>query len=135
VIKPDGSTVLLDPKDVFEREIVKAGKIKVKTKSFAIPGIEPGVIVEYKYRETIKDAWGNGIRLVFQQDIPMQKIVFHVRPQKGFSLVPRFYNMAQTTFVEDPDEKGFLVASLSNVPAYKVEPRCRPRTRCGNGPS
>ena len=126
VIKPDGSTVLLDPKDVFEREIVKAGKIKVKTKSFAIPGIEPGVIVEYKYRETIKDAWGNGIRLVFQQDIPMQKIVFHVRPQKGFSLVPRFYNMAQTTFVEDPDEKGFLVASLSNVPAYKVEPQMPP---------
>jgi hypothetical protein len=126
VIKPDGSIVNLDPKDIFEREIIKAGKIKVMAKSFAVPGIEPGVIVEYKYRETYKGAWGNGIRLVFQKEIPMQKIVFHVRPQKGFTLVPSFYNMTATSFVEDPNEKGFLIASMANVPAYKIEPQMPP---------
>ncbi|HUR97560.1 MAG TPA: DUF3857 and transglutaminase domain-containing protein [Pyrinomonadaceae bacterium] len=126
VIKPDGSILTLDPKDIFEREVVKAGKIKVMAKSFAIPGIEPGVIVEYRYKETYKDAWGNGIRLIFQKDIPMQKIVFHVRPQKGYTLVPTFYNMTATSFAEDPSDKGFLMASMSNVPAYKVEPQMPP---------
>ena len=126
VIKPDGTIIVLDPKDVFERDVVKTGKIKVKAKSFAIPGIEPGVIVEYKYRETFKDSSGNGIRLIFQHDIPMQKIAYHFRPQKGYTPNPSFYNMAQTAFVEDPNEKGFLVATLSNVPAYKIEPQMPP---------
>ncbi len=126
VIRPDGSIQNLDAKDIYEREIVKAGKVKVMAKSFAIPGIEPGVIVEYRYRETFKDAWGNGIRLIFQHDIPAQKIVYHIRPQKGYKLVPNFFNMPETAFVEDPAEKGFLIASLSNVPAYRVEPNMPP---------
>ena len=126
VIKPDGSIVNLDPRDILEREIVKAGKIKVLAKSFAIPGIEPGVIVEYRYRETFKDSWGNGIRLEFQRDIPMQKLAFHVRPQKGFRLLPKFYNMPEVPFVEDANEKGFFVASMTNVPAHNVEPHMPP---------
>ncbi|HEX8733879.1 MAG TPA: DUF3857 domain-containing protein, partial [Pyrinomonadaceae bacterium] len=52
VIKPDGSTVELNKTDIFDREIVKAGDAKVKAKSFAVPNIEPGVIVEYRYQET-----------------------------------------------------------------------------------
>jgi hypothetical protein len=126
VIRPDGTILTLDPKDIFEREIVKAGKIKVMAKSFAIPAIEPGVIVEYKYRETFKDAWGNGIKLVFQHDIPVQRIAYHIRPQKGYKLIPSFFNMPETTFVEDATEKGFFVASLNDVPAYKVEPHMPP---------
>jgi hypothetical protein len=46
VIKPDGTVVSLNPQDIFEREIVRAGKIKINAVSFAVPGIEPGVIVE-----------------------------------------------------------------------------------------
>ena len=126
VIRPDGTIITLEPKDIFEREIVKAGKIKVMAKSFAVPGIEPGVIVEYRYREIYKDAWGNGIRLIFQRDIPIQRVTYHVRPQKGFHLVPNFYNMKETAFVEDPSEKGFLTASMTNVPAYKTEPHMPP---------
>ena len=126
VIRPDGSIVSLDPKDIFERDIVSAGRIKLKARSFAIPGIQPGVIVEYRYRERFKDSWVSGVRLNFQRDIPMQKIAFHVRPQKGFTLLPRFHNMSETQFVQDPSQKGFLVASLRNVPAYKIEPHMPP---------
>ena len=54
VIKPDGSIVELQLSDIFEREIVKAGKIKIKAKSFAVPNIEPGVIIEYRYKEILK---------------------------------------------------------------------------------
>src|SRR6187431_685502 len=51
VIKSDGSIVEIRPEDIFEREIVKASGVKVKAKSFAVPNIEPGVIVEYRYKE------------------------------------------------------------------------------------
>ena len=51
VIKADGSIIELKKEDVLERTIVKANGVKVKAKSFALPGVEPGAIVEYRWRE------------------------------------------------------------------------------------
>ncbi len=50
VIKADGSIVEITKEDVLERDIIKADGLKVKAKSFAVPNIEPGVMVEYQYR-------------------------------------------------------------------------------------
>jgi len=50
-IKPDGSIVELNKKDIFERTIVKTSGLKVKAKSFAMPAVEPGCIIEYRWRE------------------------------------------------------------------------------------
>ena len=50
-IKPDGSIVEIKKEDVLERTIVKAGGLKLKAKSFAMPGVEPGAIIEYRWRE------------------------------------------------------------------------------------
>ena len=72
VIRPDGSIVMLDKNDVFEREIVKANDVKVKAMSFAVPNIEPGVIVEYRYKEIQRSTWANNMRMTFQHDIPIQ---------------------------------------------------------------
>jgi hypothetical protein len=126
VIRPDGTVVTLDPKDIFEREIVKAGQNKVLAKSFAIPAIEPGVIVEYRFREIVNNGWADGVKLIFQQDIPVQKITYHVRPKKGYKLVSNFFNMPAAGFVDDATMKGYVVATASNVPAFKVEPNMPP---------
>ncbi len=124
VIRPDGSVVELKSADIFEREIAKAGKLRVLAKSFAVPGIEPGVIVEYQYSETIKGDSAGGERLIFQRDIPMQRVSYYVRPQSNASLTFNSYNMEETRFVED--QKGFRVATMTNVPAYKEEPYMPP---------
>lgn len=126
VIKPDGTIVNMNPNDVFEREIVKVGKLKVKAKSFALPGVETGVIVEYQYRESIKNDSASHEKLVFQRDIPMQRVAYYVRPAKDIVLNSRYYNMAETRFVEDPTNKGYYVAAMENVPAYKQEPYMPP---------
>ncbi|HSK72692.1 MAG TPA: DUF3857 and transglutaminase domain-containing protein, partial [Pyrinomonadaceae bacterium] len=122
VIKPDGSIVQLQPGDIFERDILTVRKIKIKAKSFAVPGIEPGVIVEYQYDEIIKGDNAGGERLIFQRDIPMQKISYYVRPHAGYTLKTRFYNMPEAQFVEDKSNKGFFVATMTNVPSLKEEP-------------
>lgn len=122
VIRSDGSIVVLNPSDIFEREILTAGKIKVKAMSFALPSIEPGVIVEYQYKETYKGVWGNGLRLPFQRDVPVQNLTYKIRPQQGYGLNFKYFNMPDPRFVADPSEKGFYTATVLNVPAYKVEP-------------
>ena len=125
VIRPDGSIIELKATDIFDRDIAKAGKVRVQAKSFAVPGIEPGVIVEYQYSESIKGDNASGERLVFQRDIPMQRVTYAVRPYgKSSSLAFNSYNMPDTKFVED--REGFRTATLTDVPSYKEEPYMPP---------
>jgi hypothetical protein len=48
-IQPDGSIIELDRKDIYNREVLKAGNLRVRVKSFAPPAVRPGVIIEYQY--------------------------------------------------------------------------------------
>jgi len=74
VIKPDGTIIELNKNDIFEREIAKTDKVKVKAKSFAVPNIETGVVVEYRYQEVYPRSSANNMRMTFQHDIPIQNI-------------------------------------------------------------
>jgi transglutaminase-like putative cysteine protease len=124
VIKADGSTVELQPGDVFERDLLTARNIKIKAKSFAVPSIEPGVIVEYQYDESVKGDSASGERLVFQRDIPMQRVTYNVRPFKGSNLNFTSYNMNDVRFVEGSDR--FFIGTMNNVPSLKEEPYMPP---------
>jgi hypothetical protein len=124
VIKADGSTVEIGKQDIFEREIVKANKVKIKAKSFAVPNIEPGVIVEYRYREVIEDAGARGMTLVFQREIPVQNLSYYYKPYNKKEPNYQSYNFTDTKFIKD--DKGFYLAQRTNVPALKEEPRMPP---------
>ncbi|HEX5704142.1 MAG TPA: DUF3857 domain-containing protein [Pyrinomonadaceae bacterium] len=124
VIKPDGSIVEIAKQDIFEREIVKANRMKVKAKSFAIPSLEPGVIVEYRYREVISDAGASGMRLKFQRDIPVQKLAYYYKPYNKKKPNYQNFNFTDAKFIES--EKGFWVATRADVPALKEEPHMPP---------
>lgn len=124
VIKPDGTIVELKPNDIFEREIIRYGKIRVLAKSFAIPAIEPGVIVEYRYKETFKNDSAEGERLVFQREIPMQKVEYSIRPKENLGLIFDFRNMEEISFTENSE--GFYIGGMTNVPAVKEEPNMPP---------
>jgi uncharacterized protein DUF3857/transglutaminase superfamily protein len=124
VIKADGSVVEIQKDDIFEREIVRANGLKVRAKSFAVPNLEPGVIVEYRYRELISDAGASGMHLKFQRDIPVQTLTYFYKPFNKKNPSYQAYNFKDTKFVEG--EKGFWVATRTNVPALKEEPQMPP---------
>ena len=124
VIKADGSIVEIKKEDIFEREIIKAGGVKIKAKSFAVPNIEPGVIVEYRYKETINDAGAKGMRLAFQRDVPIQNLSYYYKPYNSQTPSYQNYNFKDAKFVKD--EKGFWLASRTNVPSFRDEPRMPP---------
>src|SRR5258708_6573936 len=79
-IKPDGSVVELKKDDVFESTQVKVSGAKVKVKSFALPGIEPGSIIEYRWREIRLQTWANRMHLDYQRDVPVQRVTYHLKP-------------------------------------------------------
>ena len=124
VTKPDGSMVFLKKEDVLEREIVKASGVKVKAKSFALPGLEIGSIVEYRYKEVYDSAEAN-MRLTFQREVPIQTISYYVKPFSGArGMYYEPFNMGATKFVAD--KNGFHRATMTNVPAFREEPNMAP---------
>lgn len=123
VIRADGSIVDVKKEDIFEREIVKVSGRKIKAKSFAVPNIEPGVIVEYRYTERFSDSQAAGLRLEFQRDIPIRHLAYYYKPFRG---EPQFktFNFADAKFIKD--KGGYYLATRSNVPAFKQEPYMPP---------
>jgi hypothetical protein len=124
VVKADGSATEITKEEIFEREIIKAGGIKVKAKSFAVPNIEPGVIVEYRYKEVFNDAGAKGMRLAFQRDIPVQNLSYYYKPYNSQDPSYQNYNFTDVRFVKD--QKGFWLATKKNVPAFHEEPSMPP---------
>lgn len=119
VIKPDGTIIVLADKDIFEREIIRSNKEKILAKSFAVPSIEPGVIVEYQFRESYGDASFVGGRFYLQKDIPVQNLVYYYKPYSGKDPETQMYNTSGQGFVKD--EHGYYRLSRTNVPAFKEE--------------
>jgi hypothetical protein len=122
VIKPDGSVVELKKDDVFERTIVKANGVKVKAKSFALPGVEPGAIIEYRWQEVYPGGSIDRRRLQFQRDIPVRVVNYYLKPYLGLRY--QSFHMKEMEFVRD--RNGFYRFTLNNVPAFREEPRMPP---------
>ena len=85
------------------------------------------MIIEYRYREIIDDAGAIGMRLVFQRDIPIQNISYYYKPHNKEAPNYQNFNMSDTKFVQD--KKGYYLATRTNVPAFKEEPRMPPEDK------
>lgn len=127
-IKPNGNIVELKKEDVFERTIVKSSGLKIKAKSFAMPGIEPGSIIEYRWKEVRNDRLANYIRLQFQREIPVQTVKYYVKPLSlpGFEYGMRAkpFGMEFRPFTKE--KEGFYSITVANMRAFHEEPRMPP---------
>ncbi|HJQ69437.1 MAG TPA: DUF3857 domain-containing protein [Blastocatellia bacterium] len=124
-IKPDGTIIELNKDAIFERTVVKASGLKVKAKTFAMPGVEPGVIIEYRWRQVINEFWSNYTHLHFQRDIPVQMVKYYIRPRAGAGYLRwRTFKGEAPPFVKEKD--GFYSAMMTNMPAFREEPRMPP---------
>ncbi|HEX8337153.1 MAG TPA: DUF3857 domain-containing protein, partial [Pyrinomonadaceae bacterium] len=122
VIKPDGTVVELKKEDVFDRTVVKLSGLKVKVKSFALPGVEPGSVIEYRWREWHPGGSADGLRLSYQRAIPVRQVSYYVRPFMGMRYRP--INMGDARFEKDKD--GYSRLTMTNMPAFREEPRMPP---------
>ena len=125
-IKPDGSIVELTKKDIFERTIIKVSGAKVKAKSFAMPAVEPGAIIEYRWREVRNNSLSFYERLDFQRDIPIQSMTYYIKPLiiPGLGFRLQYFN---GRVEQSADKKDGFIMSMQNVPAFHEEPNMPPQ--------
>ena len=120
-IKPDGSIVELKKEDIFERTIVKVSGLKVKARSFAMPSVEPGCIIEYRWREVrVKDT-AHYLRLQFQRDIPVRRVQYLIKPYdyEGLSFNSVTMHGQSSPWVKE--KNGFYSTTMTNMPAMQEE--------------
>jgi len=125
-IKPDGSIVELKKEDIFERTIVKVSGLKVKARSFAMPSVEPGCIIEYRWREVRVRDTAHYLRLQFQRDIPVRRVQYLIKPYDYPGLSFNSVTMHGQSAPWVREKNGFYSTSMTNMPAMQEEARMPP---------
>jgi hypothetical protein len=127
-IKPDGTVVELKKGDIFERTVARGGGGKLKAKSFALPGVEPGSIIEYRWREVRGDSYSYYDRFDFSRDIPVRLVKYYVKPMRlniPYGMRAQTFNGRNTPFRKEKD--GYYSTVAENVPAFREEPYMPPQ--------
>ncbi len=120
-IKPDGTTVVLNKKEIYDRDVIKTGNVRMTVKSFSPPGIQPGVIVEYRYT-TLTAGLPWYVPLYFQGEHPARVVRYKVRLLERSSMGVRclFFNTPHRKLNQDKD--GYYTFEMSNLRAHEEEP-------------
>ena len=124
-IKPDGTVLELDRKSIYRRDLVRAGREREKAVSFAMPGVEPGAILEYRWKQAENDNRFRYVRLHFQREFPVESVTYFVKPLPadvtgGEQMFLMRFNCNPSPIKQEND--GFSSTTVTNIPAAHREP-------------
>ena len=125
-IKPDGSIVQLKKEDIYERTIVKSSGLKFKAKSFAMPAVEPGCIIEYRWREVRVNTDANYVRLEVQREIPVQRVQYSIKPMDYENVSFHAITLQGQNPQWVKEKGGYYSTTMTNMPAVYEESRMPP---------
>lgn len=127
-IHPDGSVVELAKDAIFDKVLEKRG-FKTKVITFALPSVEPGSIIEYRYSATEGDDthyYGNR-ELEVQSSFPVDEVTFYIKPlPANLYGTMRYMPFGCNPQRGDVTRDGYDVFTIKNVPAYHEEPDSPP---------
>jgi Domain of Unknown Function with PDB structure (DUF3857)/Transglutaminase-like superfamily len=122
-IEPDGTVLDMKKDAIFDHLIEKRRRVKVHAVSFAMPGLKPGSIIEYRYKKFEDNALADYVPLEAQMGIPVERVVYHVKPLNDpyipFTMRYMPFNTALPPF--KPENGGYFISSLQNIPAFHAE--------------
>ncbi len=127
-IKPDGSIVDFDGK-VFEKPLVKARGLRVLAKTFTLPGVEVGSIIEYFYTDDLSELYIYDSHWILSEELFTRNARFSLKPYKSdYVPVNLRWSWQGLPAGEAPKEGPDHVIRMdaSNIPAFQVEDHMPP---------
>jgi len=121
-IQPDGTIINFDGK-IFEKTLVKASGIKYLAKTFTLPDVHPGSIIEYKFREQsdpnffVNESW------VISNSLFTRDARFTIKPDTdaySLALQYRQYGLPVGT-VPVKQKNGSFSMDVHNIAALEEE--------------
>ena len=118
-IRPDGSIAAFDGK-VYEQTIVKAKDLKYLAKTFTLPDVQVGSIIEYRYTQDFNAVY-NASRWVLSSELFTKRAKFSLKASPDYAI--RFsWPLGLPQGAETPkEEHGTIRMTAVNVPAFQVE--------------
>ena len=117
-IKPDGSIVNFDGKP-FDKTIVKARGVKILAKTFTMPEVSVGSIIEYSYRNEFDADYVFDSHWIVSEDLFTRNARFSLKPASSFHLMVRWNLLPPGT--EPIRTKQDIHLEVSNIPAFQTE--------------
>jgi len=120
-VRPDGSSVEFHG-NVLEKSLVKARGLKVLAKTFNLPAVEPGCVIEYSYTLDLHHAYAS--HWILSEELFTKQARFSLKPYRG-GLVPITLHQSWQNLPPDtrptmaPDHSVSMEAS--NIPPFQVE--------------
>lgn len=115
-VHPDGSIVNFDGK-IFENTIVKSKTLKYLAKTFTMPDVQVGSIIEYHFSYDLEDYYLFRSNWVVSEELFTKKAVFSLRPYERY---PVQWNMPAGA--EGPNAAGGIIRmTCADVPAFQTE--------------
>lgn len=115
-IKPDGSIVDFDDK-VFEKSLLKARALRVLTKTFTLPAVEPGCIIEYSYVLDLQHAYAS--HWILSADLFTKKAKFSLKPY-SVNIRWSWHDLPPGAEPKEGPDKVIRMEA-SNIPAFQTE--------------
>lgn len=119
-IQPDGRITAFEGKP-FEKTVVKASGYKFLAKSFSLPDVHPGCIIEYKYRDQGNPAFYYNNSWTVSQELFTRDARFSIAPFVGrLALVYRTFGLP-TGVAPSKQSNGSWVMEIHNIMGIQEE--------------
>jgi hypothetical protein len=117
--QPDGTVVPFNGK-TYEKLIVKTGGVRLIAKTFSLPDVRPGSVIEYRYDISFRGNYLRNTRFTVQRELPVLREMLWLRPYRQ-----QFHSLF--TYRGLPDGKKPVVTGdhyelmLENIPPFDKE--------------
>ena len=119
-IRADGSIAQFDGK-VYEQTIVKAKGFKYLAKTFTLPDVQIGSIIEYHYTTDYNDAYVYDSNWVLSDELFTKRAKFTLKPSPDFSLRWTLPEGLPPGTQPPKEDHGTIRMESQNIPAFLVE--------------
>ncbi len=125
-IRADGSVIEVTGRDIFDRVMLKTRRGVWRAKVFSMPAVEPGVIIEYRYRQ-VYPAGFRYFQLDLQSELFTRRLRYEIQPL----LAPKLDVRWITFNTKDPKRfapvwDGTFDIRADNIAPFRREPLMPP---------
>ena len=125
VTKPDGKVVAFTGK-IFDKVVVKAGGVRLVSKTFTLPEVQPGAILEYSYERGNRYNVVNDTFFEVQRELPVLHESMWLRPYTTGGLNTFFIYRGLPSGKKPVQNGDHFDLELENIPPFEEEPLSPP---------
>jgi len=119
-VHPDGSIVNFEG-TVYEKPIIQARGVKLLAKTFTMPDVRVGSIIEYRFRHDLQRGYVFNSKWVLSQDLFTKSAKFSLDPYREFSLRYSWPGGLPGDTSPPKEAHGRITLETRDVPAFVTE--------------